>query len=107
MLEKETEHQSAGRFAWYASRDARMKSAVNASRFTEAQKVKAERVKLGLEMVYSCEKVTIDYCLTWVRVKVHKGTVRDNKNLSLLEGDWGQQGVVKVLTPQSIIYRVA
>jgi hypothetical protein len=106
MLVKEIEHKDAGRFAWYAARDARMKSAINASRFTEAQKIRAERVKLGLEMVYTHDAVTIDFCQKWARVKVHNGTVRDKKNLSLLEGDWAKMGVEKVISAQAIIYRV-
>lgn len=106
MFVTETEHKSAGQFAWYAARDASMKSAVNASLFTDAQKLKAERVKLALELVYSCEEVKITNCKTWIRVKVIKGTIRDRRNLRLLESDWTSQGIEKVFTNQGIIYRV-
>jgi hypothetical protein len=106
MFVTETEHKSAGKFAWYAAKDASMKSAVNASRFTDAQKLKAERVKLALELVYSCEEVKITNCKTWIRVKVLKGLIRDRKNLRLLESDWNKDGIKKVFTDQGIIYRV-
>ena len=106
MQEKETEHQSAGNYAWYAARDARMKSAVNSSHFTLSQKVKAERVKLALEMVYSCKEVSITFCKKWIRVKVHNGFVKDKKNLLLLENDWTTEGITKVFTEQGIIYHV-
>ena len=107
MIVTETEHKSAGRFAFFAARDASMKSAVNASRFTDSQKLKAERVKLALEMVYACEAVTIDNCQKWIRVKVHKPMIRDRKNLRLLEQDWHLEGIEKVQTKQdAIIYRV-
>jgi hypothetical protein len=107
MLISETEHKSAGQFAWYAAKDASLNSAVNASRFTDAQKLRAEQVKLGLELVYSCEEVKIHNNKTFIRVKVIKGTVRDRKYLRLLESDWAKEGIEKVFTEQGIIYRVA
>lgn len=106
MNETETKHISASQYAFFAARDAAMKSAVNASLFTDAQKLKAERVKLALELVYSCESVSITNCKTWIRVKVHKAVVRDRKNLRLLESDWEAIGIQKCSTAQGIIYRV-
>jgi hypothetical protein len=107
MLFQETEHQSAGRFAWFAARDARMKSLVNASRFSDSQKLKAERMKLALELVYACEEVSITNCKKWIRVKVHKANIRDKKQLALLEKDWTKEGITKVSTNQGVIYHVA
>ncbi len=106
MIVKETEHKDAGRFAWYAAKDASMKHAVNASRFSDTQKAKAERMKYALEMVYNCETVSITNCKKWIRVKVHKGTIKDRKMLILLEGDWALEGIEKVHTAQAIIYHV-
>ena len=48
MIETETNHKSAGQFAWCAERDARMRSAVNRYLFTQLQQLRAEQVKLGL-----------------------------------------------------------
>lgn len=107
MQERESEHKSAGQFAWFAARDARMKSLVNASRFSESQKLKAERMKLALEMVYSCEEVSITNCKKWIRVKVHNAIVRNKKDLALLEKDWTTEGITKVNTNQGVIYHVA
>lgn len=107
MIEKDCDYRAAGKFAFFAGRDARMRSAVNASRFSDSQRVRAERVKLGLELVYSCSEVTIDNCKKWIRVKAHNARVRDAKSLRLLESDWAAQGIVKVLTDQGVIYRVA
>lgn len=106
MFVTETEHKSAGKFAWFAAKDASMKSAVNASRFTDAQKLKAERVKLVLELMYSCEEVKITNCKTWIRVKVLNGLIRDRKKLRSLEDEWTLEGIKKVFTKQGIIYRV-
>lgn len=106
MQSQETEYKTAGNFAWFAARDARMRSIANASLFTDQQKVKAERVKMALEMVYSCTEVSITNCKKWIRVKVHAGQVRDRKNLALLEQDWAAQGITKTLTNQGVIYHV-
>jgi len=106
MIERDTEHKSAGKFAFFAARDASLKSAVNASRFSDSQKLRAERMKLGLELVYSAEQVSITNCKKWIRVKVHKATVKDQKHLRLLESDWALEGITKVYTEQGIIYHV-
>ena len=106
MIVNETEHKSAGRFAFFAARDASLKSAVNASRFSASQKLRAERMKLGLEMVYAAEQVSITNCKKWIRVKVHKATVKDRKHLALLESDWALEGITKVYTDQGVIYHV-
>lgn len=106
MIVNETEHKSAGRFAFFAARDASLKSAVNASRFSDSQKLRAERMKLGLELVYSAEEVSITNCKKWIRVKVHKATVKDRKHLALLESDWALEGVTRVSTKQGVIYHV-
>jgi hypothetical protein len=106
MITTETEYKSAGKFAWFAAKDASMNHAINASRFSDAQKLKAERVKLALEMVYSCEKVLIHNNKTFIRVKVIGGTIRDRKTLRLLESDWDKEGIKRILTEQGIIYRV-
>ena len=106
MISQETEHKNAGRFAFYAARDASMNHAINASRFTDAQKLKAERVKLALEMVYSADDFSITNNKTFIRVKVHNGIVRNKKMLVLFEADWAKDGISRKLTKQGIIYCV-
>jgi hypothetical protein len=106
MFETETQHKAAGNYAWFAAKDARQRSLANASHYTDAQKAKADRIKFALELVYYCETISIDYCKKWIRVKVHKPSVKDKKNLAILETDWNTQGVIKVATDQGVIYRV-
>lgn len=84
-----------------------MRSLVNASLFTDAQKIKAERMKYALELVYSCKEVSITNCKKWIRVKVHNAVVRDRKQLQQLEQDWANQGITKINTGQGVIYHVA
>ena len=107
MFVEETKHRDAGKFAWFAARDASMKHAVNASLFTDSQKILAERVKIACEMVYSCAQVVITNCKKWIRVKVVKTNgVLDKKALKTLENDWTNLGITKTVTNQGVIYHV-
>ena len=106
MNETETKHKSAGQFAWFAERDARMRSAVNSSLFTEAQKLRAERVKLGLEMVFNAEKIYIEFRKKFISVKVDKPTLKDRKGLALLEMCYQNEGFEKCKTAQGFTYRL-
>ena len=99
-------NDDAGNKKWFAFQDAKMRSAVNATRFTDKQKIKAERVKLALELVYSASKFTIDYNKKFIRVKAHDANIKDRRNLRELEQQWDKEGIVRVITNQGIIYRV-
>jgi len=95
-------------FAWVAARDAAMKSYAASTLYTEAQKVRAERMKLGLEMVYSARSAFITYRKKFVTIKLDQARVRDRKTLALLEQDYTAQGdITKVITDQGITYRIA
>ena len=98
----------AAPFAWIAARDAAMKSYAASTLYTDAQKVRAERMKLGLEMVYSAKSAFITYRKKFVTIKLDQARVRDRKTLALLEQDYTTQGdVTKVITDQGITYRIA
>ena len=98
----------AAPFAWIAARDAAMKSYAACTLYTDAQKVRAERMKLGLEMVYSARSAFITYRKKFVTIKLDQARVSDRKTLALLEQDYTAQGdVTKVITDQGITYRIA
>jgi hypothetical protein len=98
----------AAPFAWVAARDAAMKSYAASTLYTEAQKVRAERMKLGLEMVYTAKSIFITYRKKFVTIKLDQARVRDSKALALLEQDYTAQGdITKVVTDQGITYRIA
>ena len=98
----------AAPFAWIAARDAAMKSYAASTLYTEAQKVRAERMKLGLEMVYAARNAYITYRKKFVTIKLDQARVRDRKTLALLEQDYTAQGdITKVVTDQGITYRIA
>ena len=98
----------AAPFAWVAARDAAMKSYAASTLYTEAQKVRAERMKLGLELCYSTSAIYINPRNKFIAIKVDKPTVRDRKNLALLEKDYEKLGdITKAVTKQGITYRIA
>ena len=107
MQEKDTNYRSAGFYAAAAAANARMRNLVNESNFTEKQKLRAEKVKLGLELVHTkTSKLYVNYRAKYIAVKV-VGNVSDRKNLKLLESDWTKLGVTKHHTEQGTIYHVA
>ena len=107
MREVELETKSAGQYAWFAARDAAFKSAVNSSRFSNHVKLKAERMKLVLEILYYSKEVPITYNLGSVRVKVHDARPRDRKLLAEWESTWTQDGIeIKKVTKQGVIYLI-
>lgn len=92
--------------AWFALQDARMRNIAMESHYTEPEKVKAERMKLGLELVYASKGIHINYRKKFIAVKVDGARIRDRVNLTLLEGDWDKLGVKKAVTNQGVVYRI-
>lgn len=104
MKARELDTKDSGQYAFYAARDARMRNLVNASRFTDALKLRAERMKLALGLVYAARAIHVNYRKTKIAVKVDQAAVKDSKNLRLLEQDWAAEGVTKTQSPQGVIY---
>ena len=106
MKSQDLETQSAGYFAYAAAANARMTSIANASHFSDAQKIQAERMRIALEMVYS-GTVHLNYRKTQITLKVDQPVVRNRIELALLEKDWETRGVVKRVSAQGINYKIA
>lgn len=106
MIEIETKHKSAGKFAWFANYDARMKSIVNGTRYNDHQKVRAERIRLALGLVVKAEQIFIEYRKRFISVKVHGPQYINKKQLNTLENDWELENIVKIKTSQGFTYRV-
>ena len=107
MKEKELDTQSAGYYAYAAARDARMRATAMWSHYTDAERVRAERMKLGLELCYSAKGFYINPRNKFIAIKIDNPTVKDRKNLALLEQDYEAEGITKVLTNQGVTYRIA
>ena len=107
MKEKELDTQSAGYYAYAAARDARMRATAMWTHYTDKERVRAERIKLGLELCYSAKGIYINPRNKFIAIKIDNPTVKDRKNLALLEQDYEKEGITKVLTKQGITYRIA
>ena len=105
MKAQELETKSAGYFAYAAMRDARMRAVAMWSHYTDKERVRAERMKIGLEQVYA-GIVYVNPRGKFIAVKVDQPQIRDRKNLALLEKDYVLEGITKVLTKQGITYRI-
>ena len=106
MKEKELESRSAGYYAYAAARDARMRAAAMWSHYTDAERARAERMKLALELCYSANGFYINPREKFITIKIDRPRVVDRASLELLEADYEAQGVVKIATPQGISYRI-
>ena len=106
MKAQELETKSAGYYAFAAARDASMRAIAMWSHYTDRERVRAERMKLGLEMVYNAKGIHINPRGNFISVKVDQPQVRDRKNLALLEKDYELLSITKVVTEQGITYRI-
>lgn len=106
MKEKELESKSAGYYAYAAARDARMRAAAMWSHYTDAERTRAERMKLALELCYSAKGFYINPREKFITIKIDRPRVKDLTSLRLLEADYEAEGVTKIATAQGISYRI-
>ena len=90
---------------FWAYRDARMRNYANSTRYDSATKIRAERMKLVLEMLYASRAVYIAYGKRGVSLKVDRASVRDKRELAVMEALWASEGTVKKVSAQGVIYR--
>jgi hypothetical protein len=76
------------------------------SHYTEAERVRAERMKLALELCYSAKNFYINPRGRFISIKIDNPRVKDRSNLVLLEQDYVEQGITKIVTVQGITYRI-
>ena len=106
MKAQELETKSAGYFAYAAARDASMRAIAMWSHYTDQERVRAERMKIGLELVYNAKGIYLNPRGKFIAVKIDQPQVRDRKTLALLEQDYELLGITKVLTKQGVTYRI-
>lgn len=99
------ETERAGNPFW-AVLDANRRNIANQSHFTQLEQVAAERMALGLDLVYGHKGIFINYRETFIAIKVNNPTIKDRKNLRLLEADYVAKGITKRESNQGIIYRI-
>ena len=107
MLERTLDTKEAPT-KWWAAQDARMRNLANKSHYAESVHIRVERMVLALGLCYRARGIHEAFGRRGVSVKVDRPTfVRDRGNLALLEADWAEQGVVKKVSAQGVIYRFA
>jgi hypothetical protein len=91
---------------WWATRDAAQRSYAASTHYAESQKVQAERMKMALGLVYSAKQIFVTFRQKFVAIKVNAAMVKDSRSLKLLESDWEQLGVTKLISAQGVTYRL-
>jgi len=97
-------NESVNKF--FAYNDARTRSAAASTHYDQAQKLQAERMKFVLEVVYAAKDMYITFRKKFIAVKIDNARVRDKAKLAEFETYWSEQGVVKVVTPRGVTYRI-
>ena len=64
------------------------------------------RMKFVLEVVYGFKDMYITFRKKFIAIKIDNARVRNKVKLAEFETYWSEQGVVKVVTPQGITYRI-
>jgi hypothetical protein len=97
--------EAANKF--FALQDRRMRNHVNKTLYTLAQHIRAERMKLALELCVRGTVYEVSYGKRSASVKVQDGAfVADRKTLALLEQDWAKEGIYKKVTAQGFQYHI-
>jgi hypothetical protein len=105
MLERNLDTQEAPT-KWWAAQDARMRNLANKSHYQPSTHIRTERMIMALSILYNARGIHEAYGKTGVSIKVDRpSSIRDPRNLKLLEADWTRAGVVKKVSAQGIIYR--
>jgi len=107
MQQQELETKNAGLYAYAAARNARMRATAMWSHYTQAERVRAERMKLGLELCYSARGFYINPREKFIAIKIDNPTVRDRRSLAMLEKQYDKECIKKIVTNQGVTYRIA
>lgn len=105
MIERQLNTEEAPT-KWWAAQDARMRNIANKSHYAESVHIRAERMRLALDLCYRAEGIHEAFGKRGVSIKVDRPRfVRDREGLASLEAGWTEQGVVKRVSAQGVIYR--
>lgn len=106
MIARQLDTQEAS-CKWFAAKDRQMRNSVNKTLYTLQQRIRAERMRYALELVYKGRFFDEpSYGTTGISVKIEGPQVRDRKMLSVLEDDYSKEGIIKKVTKQGIVYRI-
>lgn len=105
MKSQEIDNTEAPNKLW-AYLDARMQNSVNASLYSAAERLQAERLRLRLEFCFNSKNIFINYRKNFITVKLDRPVVKDRKELRLLESELQSQNVTKKLSAQGICYNI-
>lgn len=97
---------SAASCGWFAARDAERYNNECMSEYSSKERSLAQQVRDLLDLVFS-GKFYINYRKTFIAVKVDGAIVKDRKLAREVDDILSGKGVIKVITKQGVVYRIA
>jgi hypothetical protein len=89
----------------WAAQDARQRNLNNKSHYAYAVQTQVERMKMVLSVLYTARGIYEAYGKRGISIKLDRASIRDRRNLELIEAEWAEQGITKRVSEQGIIYR--
>jgi hypothetical protein len=103
--DKQLDMKEAGFFAAAAARDAKEKNTINKANCSFEEVRRIENARMLFEMAYNSDSLLVNYRKKFNTIKIVNKRVLDKKIAKQLEANLAADGVVKVKTPQGLIYR--
>jgi hypothetical protein len=98
--------EDAGQHKLAAYLNARMRSTVAATNYTDRQKIQIERMKQALELCYNAREVYVTFRKKFATIKLDSALAVRKQDIRELEAAWALAGVTKAVSLQGVIYRV-
>lgn len=93
-------------FPVFAATRARIQNNNNRSTYSQKERDVAQTAFDLLDEVYAYENMYINYRKTFISIKIDSPLVRDRKLLREIESVLEERHVVKVKSPQGVLYRM-
>lgn len=86
--------------------DARRRNIIMADGYSLMERNRADRIHMVLDAVYAHEGIYVNYRQKFIAIKLSNPQVVDEINLTRFEQDWQDQGIIRKITAQGIIYTI-
>ncbi len=96
----------ASMYPAFAAARARMENAVNSTHFTFEERHYAIVARDLLDEAYAFNEIYINYRKTCISIKMDNPIVRDRKMAKELDDIFEDRGIVKIHTPQGLLFRI-
>lgn len=86
--------------------DARRRNIIMADGYSLMERNRADRIHMVLDTLYAHDGIYVNYRQKFIAIKLSNPQVVDEINLTRFEQDWQDQGIIRKITAQGIIYTI-